>query len=314
MKQCIGILVCFLCMVTHAAAAQVTCTGKVVDDQCNPITSANVTFYKVEIDSTLYEFKLNKEKELITKGDGTFSFHTEPIVPKNGMYQMAIILAQKQGHAFGWANWPLMENIDFTIRLSQTNVLTGIVVDESGGAVSGAEVRISTMTTQSPKGPRLYGLKPFDLLMVKTNEQGRFTFDNIPGDALVDFQISSLGQATISTFSPTGIRGVTMQFSPGQPDIKLTLPVESKINGVVVEKGTGKTVSGVRLLLQEGQDKPLYGRDPIISRQDGTFSIEALTTSEHILNVVSPKQACADRLAEPVKVQTEPGKNQCAYE
>ncbi len=76
-----------------------------------------------------------------------------------------------------------------------------------------------------------------------------------------------------------------------------------------MEKDTGKPAGGVKLVVTQDKNPPLYGRESVVSsKEDGTFSINALSTGRHILQLAAPRQGLADWVAEPVEVITEAGK------
>jgi protocatechuate 3,4-dioxygenase beta subunit len=116
------------------------------------------------------------------------------------------------------------------------------------------------------------------------------------------------GRATVSTFNPQNFQGQSLQFSPGQTDIKLIQPVEAEIEGMVVEKASGKPVAGIQIMVTKGLNQPSFGRKPVVSGEDGTFSINALGPGKHFLMTVTPTGKTADWITGPVEVVTETGK------
>ena len=107
--------------------------------------------------------------------------------------------------------------------------------------------------------------------------------------------------------APSGSRW-SLQFSPGQADIKLIQPVEAKIEGMVVEKASGKPVAGIRIMITPYFNIPNFGLKPVVSKEDGTFSVNALAPGKHILQTVTQIEGPVDGVAEPVEVITEAGK------
>ncbi|MCH7559044.1 MAG: hypothetical protein IIB56_16550, partial [Planctomycetes bacterium] len=108
---------------------QIICTGKVVDAQGQPITDAKVKLYKLTVSPETLSYDVKLAQELATKEDGAFTIKTE--TSSDEFSAQAIILAQKEGLALGWANWVLRENLDVKIKLGQAKVLAGTVVDEA---------------------------------------------------------------------------------------------------------------------------------------------------------------------------------------
>lgn len=289
---------------------EITCTGKVVDAQGEPIPDAKVGLYKVTISMETLSYDVELLKELTTNNDGTFAVETK--VEGDELSGQSIILAEKKGLAIGWTNWRLNENLnDVEIKLEQAKLLAGTVVDDEDKPIADAEVGIAFMFVRTGEQPRyLIGGLSLEPLMAKTNAEGKFSFDRIPGGATLEFVVKKSGRATVSTFDPENFRGESLQFSPGQADIKLVQPIESKIEGQVIEKATGKPVAGIRIMATQGQNRPNFGPKPVVSGEDGTFSINALPAGRNIVQLVPKREGLADWVAEPVEVITEPGKTE----
>ncbi|MCH7559126.1 MAG: carboxypeptidase regulatory-like domain-containing protein [Planctomycetes bacterium] len=288
-------------------AKQITCTGKVVDAQGQPITDAKVKLYKLTVSPETLSYDVKLAQELATKEDGAFTIKTE--TSSDEFSAQAIILAQKEGLAMGWANWVLRDNLDVEIKLGQAKVLAGTVVDEAQKPIADTEVVIAFMIVGTGRESRyLMGNMLQELLTVRTNTEGRFSFGSIPAEATAEFLVKKPGRATVSTFPPENYQGRSLQFSPGQTDIKLTQPIEAKIEGMVVEKASGKPVAGIKIRVSRVRNQPNFGLKPVVSKEDGTFSANALAGGKHILKIVSPMGKLADWITEPVEVLTETGK------
>ena len=288
-------------------ARQITCTGKVIDTAGKPVAGANVKLYRLTVNSETFTYEVELAHELTTKEDGAFAIKTEP--SKDDLSGQAIVLAEKEGLALGWANWRLRENHEADIKLDRAQVLAGIVVDEAGRPVPDAEVSIAFMIVLG-KGQAQYLVSAPSLkaLLTRTDAEGRFSFDRIPTEATAEFLVKKPGKATVSTFDTQNYRGQSLQFSPGQTDIKLTLPIEARIEGSVVEKASGKPAAGIHIMVLRGRNQPNFGLEPVISGDDGTFSVRALGSGTHIVQIAAPTEKLADWIAEPVKVLTEAGK------
>ena len=289
-------------------AKQITCTGKVVDAQGRPIAGAKVKLYRVVDVLGILSFEIELAQELTTKKDGAFTIKTE--TDSDEFSDVAIILAQKEGLALGWANWRLRENLDVEITLGRPQILFGTVVDEDQKPVTNAEVGIAFMEIYTKERPQhLIGDMSLESLMARTDTEGKFSFNHIPGDATAEFLVKKPGRATVSTFNPKSCRcGSSLQFSPGQADIKLIQPVEAKIEGMVVEKASGKPVAGIRIMITPYFNIPNFGLKPVVSKEDGTFSVNALAPGKHILQTLTQIEGPVDWVAEPVEVITEAGK------
>jgi len=290
-------------------AKQIICAGKVVDADGRPIAGAKVRLYRVIIDVLeILSFDIKLAQELTTKKDGAFTIKTE--TDSDEYSDVAIILAQKEELALGGADWRLHENLDVEITLGRPQILSGTVVDEDQKPVANAEVGIAIMIVHTHEKTRpLLGDLPLKLLKARTDTEGKFSFDRIPGDATAEFLVKKPGRATVCTFNPESCCGCeSLQFSPGQADIKLIQPVEAKIEGMVVEKASGKPVAGIRIMITPYFNLPNFGLKPVVSKEDGTFSFDALAPGKHILQTLTPIEGPADWIAEPVEVITEAGK------
>ena len=286
---------------------QITWTGKVVDAQGQPIAGAKVRFYEMTLADTRYLQDATLVAEAMTKPDGAFSFST---TAESDSYRCGYIVAEKQGLALGLANWDMRQDQELDIKLGQAKELAGVIVDENGKPVSDAAVSILMLRVgkreERVSVPRDLAPK---LLTVITGTTGKFAFTNLPAEATAEFLVKKPARATVSTFNPEIYRGEFLQFSPGQADIRLTQPEEAKIEGIVVEKDAGKPAGGVKLIVTQDRNPPLYGQESVVSsKEDGTFSINALSTGRHILQLAAPREGLADWVAEPVEVITEAGK------
>jgi len=289
---------------------KITYTGKVVDEQGQPIADAKVSLHQITygVTASSYDFKL--VQEVGTKADGAFSF---AMVAEPDGYRQAIILAEKQNLAIGWDNWQMRQDKQRDLPLGQPKELTGLVIDENPDQVgiAGAEVSISfALAGQGDDRRYLTNQVAPQLLTVKTNASGSFTFERLPADATFEFRVKKAGRATVSTFNSTGNQEQKLQFVPGQTGIKLVVPIEAKIQGTVVEKKSGNPVAGVRLVVLEQQSRLLSGFDlrTVVSKEDGTFSMDSLTAGKHVVQIVPPAEGTADWVAEQAEVTTEASK------
>ncbi|MBN2180504.1 MAG: carboxypeptidase regulatory-like domain-containing protein [Sedimentisphaerales bacterium] len=304
---CTGLI---LFVVNYSAAQdakEVTFTGRVVDDAGEPVVGAKVGLYKIKIDVGVMSYDVELMQQLSTEDDGKFVFRTQ--ADGDELTSQTIILVRKEGLAFGWANWQLNDNSDAGIILNKAQVLAGTVVDEARKPVADAEISISFMVVRTQERPQyLIGQTLPDVLTVKTNKDGKFSFENIPAGATAEFVIKKTGKATVSTLDIQNSRGEQLQFAAGQTDIEIILPDEAKIEGTVVDKATGKPVPDVKMIIMKGLNPQPFGQRTFISKEDGTFSVDSLAAGVHKIQIVSSAEGLDDWVAEPMEVITEPGK------
>jgi len=302
---CLIILQAFVSFANAGDSETKTCTGKVIGAQGGPVEGSKVSFYELVSGGTSYSFDVELREEVTTKADGRFTFTNEK-TPE--IYSTGIILAQKQGLAIGWANWQMLKDEDFEIKLTESKELSGLVVDENDAPVTEAQVSIYMLAMGDDQNPRYITTKASSkFFTTRTDRNGKFGFGQIPAEATAEFLVSKPGKATVCTWT-TG--SFPLGYTAGQEDIKVVLPIEAKIEGVVVEKGSDKGVAGVQLMPAQGGDRPVFGQEPITSQVDGTFTIDALLAGKSVLGLVTTRDGLAEWVAETVEVTTEAGKTE----
>ena len=283
------VLLCWLAVTAAALAdepTQITCTGTVVDEQGQPLAGATVTAYRRARDDDTVFGQLKKMATAQTPPDGTFSF--EFVITER--FASGFVVAMKEGLAMGWGNWQTREpDCSFDLKLGPPKVLAGKVVDENGSPIAGAVVRTSMTPGEDTRSIWIQGLPAFDRLMTRTDRDGRFSFDQIPADARADFMITAPGRALTTTFKRGSYGGRRLNFSPSQPDISITLPVEGRVEGAVVAKETGQPAAGIRLRLRTEQAASGWENRKCVSGDNGRFTIEGLGAGLYILTVLPPK-------------------------
>jgi len=288
-------------------AKQVTCTGKVVDEQGRPIAGVKVTLYEMPYNEETYTYDSKLDSEADTGIDGVFSFS---VSLDSDAFRYGYVVTEKEGLALGFDNWTMQDgDKELEIRLGKPKELAGTIVDENGMPVSDAQVIISMLVIgQKEEQKSLTGLVNVSQLVTNTDSAGRFKFTGIPAEAMAELLVRKTGRATVSTYQRSEYGEQGLKFTPGGTDIKVALPIEAKIEGIVVEKSTGKPVGGVKVMVWSNQDIVYFRQKPAASNQDGTFSIGALASDRYILELVRPVKELPDWIAEPVEVITEAGK------
>jgi protocatechuate 3,4-dioxygenase beta subunit len=289
-------------------ARRVTCTGRVVDEQGRPIAGAKVTLYEMAYDGTPYSYETKLAGHAETQADGAFSFSKSV---ESASYRYGQIIAEKEGLALGPAAWDMRKDKELEIKLGQPKELGGAVVDENDKPIADAEVSIPMLIIGSMQDERgLSGPMALEKFTVRTDAAGRFRFTGIPAEATAEFFAKKPGRTTVSTYQRISSGSQKLKYAAGRTDIKLILPVEAKIEGIVVEKSTGKPIEGVQMRCANGRELGYSGPRSLVSKQDGTFSIDALTPERYTLEVVQPREELPDWVAEPVEVITQAGKTQ----
>ena len=285
---------------------QISFKGRVLDRQGQPLSDVKLALYELRYargeDLPRAEFI----REATTGSDGAFGFARDKESPGE---RQGSIVAHKEGLSLGWTIWEMQEGDQQSdIMLGEPRELSGAVVDEGGTPIIDAEVSIAIAIIGTQQDHRYisYFIAP-QLLTVRTDSTGRFVFPNLPGEATCELLASKPGRTTTCTLDPTTYRGDKCQFSPGQSGIKVTLPVESRIEGMVVEKADGKPIAGVAVTAQPAQRGFPLTIEPVTSAQDGTFFIGALSAGSYTLQLASREDKVAEWVAEPVKVSLKAG-------
>ncbi len=286
-------------------AAQITFSGRVLDAQGQPISDVKVTRYQLNYGASVYMRQAALIDEKTTGADGAFTFTAFKDL---GTYRDSSIIARKDGLAMGWAVWRMREDAQTNITLGEPKELAGEVVDENGAAVADARVSIALAIIGEEEDRRyVTSYVAPDLLNVETDDNGRFAFANMPAEASFEFLVEKPGRATLCTFDSAAYREGKLHFVPGQADIRLVVPPEAKIEGVVVAKTDGKPVAGVELMARPDQQGLPLLAERIASAADGTFSIGGLAAGSYSVQLMPVMEGVAEWVAAPAHVTLETG-------
>ncbi len=284
---------------------QITFTGKVVDGRGQPVAGVKVGLHTVSYGDAVQTYDVRLVQEVTTQADGAFSFSAV----KSEQYQEGVILAQREGLATGWASWRMRQDQQHDIRLGEPKQLSGAVVDEDNEPLADAKVFIASGKIGEKEDEQQYLLGPVGrrLLTTKTDAAGKFTFVGLPAEASFEVGVEKPGYATMTSIDWSRRREDVLQFSPGQPGIKLVVPVEAKIAGTVVEPSTGKPVAGATIMVRGTRMRGYFQPAPCISQADGTFTIDSLVPDAYTVQLAAARRELADWVAEPVSVTLEAG-------
>ncbi len=310
MVLCLGLAIIFVAGLAPARseqAKQITCTGEIVDEQDQPIAGAKVTLHEMVYNEETRSYDTKLTGEVTTETDGAFSFSTNAV---SDVYRYGYIVAEKEGLALDFTGWRMRDgDKQLQIKMGQPKELAGIVVDESNKPVSDAQVSISILMIGSMQNEHgIGGPVATEMFTTITDAEGKFKFNKIPTKATAEFIVKKEGRATVRTYKSSGMADQKLNYAAGQTDIKLVLPIEAKIEGIVVQKSTGKPVGGVKLTARSEQGIGFFRSTPFVSNEDGAFSLNALASDIYTLRLATPRDELADWVAEPVEVITEAGK------
>ena len=289
-------------------ARSVTFKGKVVDEQGRPIAGVKVTLDEMTYDEVASSFASDPTGQVETQADGMFSFSREI---GTGTYRYGNVVAEREGLAMGPVGWDMRTDKEFEIKLGPPKDLAGVVVDENDKPVADAEVSIPMLiigAMQDQQG--LAGPAALQRFTVRTDAAGGFRFTGIPAEATAELFVRKPGRATVFTYQRITSGSQKLNYAAGRTDIKLVLPAEAKIEGIVVERSSGKPIAAVQMRCTNGRELGYSGPRQLVSKEDGTFSIDALAPDRYMLELVQPRGELPDWVAEPVEVVTEAGKSQ----
>jgi len=293
------------CAALGAEVKESKYTGRVVDAEGKAVEGAKAAVY-------VWTFSGGKSKmelacEAKTDSEGKFAVAVNlPEEARGRVLATVLVLASKEGLALGWTNLQGPENEDIAITLEQPDTISGVVVDESGAPVADATVRAFLVTVAERRRAAIVGLSPLDVLVTRTDASGRFSFSAVPESAKADFLVSAPGRANVSTMT----RGATGSFAAGQAGVKIPLPKEAVVEGVVLDKETGKGVSGISVSARDDRGTGRFFDCSGVSGQDGAFRIGNLAPMGYTIQLVEPLEGLADWVAAPVTVKLEAGKTE----
>ncbi len=296
------VIVLFSALTLTCGAEEVQFEGKVVDVQGAPVTGAKVTCFSLEYKPTASDYDIASQTSVESDEAGKYVF-TVDTAPS--AYTICVIIAEKKGFGLGWANRYSQQEFAGQITLAPAGKIGGVVLDQSGAPVSGAEVRVAAAAEKAQER-YLVDVKKPGFLTTQTDAAGAFAFNQLPENAGVMFQVSKPGKGTVLTYNPEAPGLGALQYSVGQTDIKITLPDESVIEGKVIEKATGNPVPGIHLVTIS-QTTLRLGKEPAVSAADGSFRIDGLCAGSYSVTAVFEKTELAPWITKGAKVELASG-------
>ncbi|MGE5293608.1 MAG: carboxypeptidase regulatory-like domain-containing protein [Solirubrobacterales bacterium] len=288
-------------------AATTTLSGKVADLQGGPVAGADVTLYEA-MPGELGVLPDIVTLDRTTSGaDGAFTF---AVAQNAWTYREGYVVIRKKGLASAWASWPMKENRQLSVSLEQPTTLAGEVVDEAGRPIADATIHISM--AKIGKGENRRELRASGFFQTQTGRDGWFVFADMPAGATFEFFVEGAGRASINTLDISSYSREQCQFTAGRTDIRLTLPAEARIEGVVVRKPDGKLVGGVEIAAhadRRGSAGPIPSKRAVTAA-DGTFSIGNLAAGNCVVELWIPRGQDPEWVAEDLQISLKAGQTQ----
>ncbi|HIG06488.1 MAG TPA: carboxypeptidase regulatory-like domain-containing protein [Planctomycetes bacterium] len=181
------------------------------------------------------------------------------------------------------------EQLRIDLKLLRETTLSGIVIDQRGAPVNGAQLSVSDST-----GARRGGLTGLD---------GYFSIDQLaPG--LVDVRCDSSGY----------LRTQLREIDPVHGPIEIVLKQEFSLRGVVVDLETGEAIRGARVTVRSAQGRNSRGRWDR-SNREGEFEVDGLSANPYQVSAAAdgfvtatfPVQIPAANSDDSILIQLDPG-------
>lgn len=278
-----GVCVVGLFPVHPASGESRQIAGRIVDYLARPVEGAKVVLYDEPDLRPEGRRVFHKLAETESLSDGRFALtaeHQESIHPMQWW-----LIAYRSGLAMSWTTDGLASR-DVVMVLGKPRPLGGVIVDQAGHPVAGARVSLCVenemMDVQELPLPG-----PEEWHMRRTDDQGRFLFDNLPPDTTADFQIEAPGRSPFWTFSAFG---AGTQYLAGHTDIRIVLAGEATIEGRVVDEDTGQAVSDLQVLARpQNRGDADYCPAPATVDPNGRFILAGLIGGSYLLQAIAPK-------------------------
>ena len=285
-------------------AKPVTCTGRIVDTKAQPVAGAEIAAYEKLYDYSSgeeYTKLLNSNKK--TDENGYFTFDANISTQYN-----VHIIARKKGLALGWDIFnpgsSFKTKANLLIVLEKPCLLTGTVVEETGKPVAGAKVQAVPKTSYLSRLRQRPIIAPKEWFTTKTDNNGKFGFNDFAADVSADFWIEAPGRDSVYECTTYYLSGCG--FEVGRTDVHIVLPPEATVQGKVVETETGKPVADIELQIKPDSIREIlnpYIPRRAVSGRDGSFRFEGIAVGKHILEVIVPENEISEWVSRRIKIE-----------
>ncbi|NQV33710.1 MAG: carboxypeptidase regulatory-like domain-containing protein [Phycisphaeraceae bacterium] len=286
-------------MVTTCALAgqgeQFTAQGAVLGPNGEPVNGAIVSLYLTYGNDRLYE-------QLTTNQDGKYKFVVRAQEVGNSY---GLIVVQKDALAWNCRRWLMLDDSVADISLDRPKELAGVVVNDKGHPVAGANVSLHSVRSSSVRANYVPKHLAKELFSTETDSQGRFRVMTLSVDWQIDFLIEAPGYATIqSEYLPDSRYTV---YTPGQTDIRFILRPEARIHGTVVRDSDGQPLPGAEVRIGRTRTGVAYGFDSAISDQTGKFSFRGIPEGDFWVGTGTSHVPDTDWVGWSIPIRTQAG-------
>ena len=243
------------------AEEKITISGRILKDDV-PVPDAQVY---------IYNHDTGIKHEGTAQADGSFQIE---ISRRDNVWPRLTAVAQHPLHSLGWSDISEGNAENVVIRLRQPASITGTITDERGNPIQGANVQLAAIALSVPRvgpppGDRLFrGAIPTPSV-IRTENDGLFTFGGLPEGSVVDLKIIAPGYARESRFN----------ISAGSESLAVKLELAGSIEGRVVFGETGEPAKGVEVYTQGVYPSEGWGDSQ--TDENGYYSLTNLPAGEY---------------------------------
>lgn len=236
---------------------------------------------------------------VITGADGKFEVTLRPYSP---------LVVTKPGLAPAWRDPGSNAANGAPMVLSPPTMLAGVVFDETGKPLTGAEVFVCSAHTGDKKDYRTFldGKLARQLFSSHTDASGRFSIENFPANSTAELDVSAPGKVLPPRRAQYGPD--SLLWRSGQQDIRLAVEPPAEIEGKV-ETDTGELVTNAQVELRSVAGTLAVPWEPYRNVTNGLFHFAGVASGAYQVFAHFGTNQPPDWMAEPVPVAVRSGQS-----
>jgi protocatechuate 3,4-dioxygenase beta subunit len=254
----------------------------------------------------VYEYRTQgrgADPELVTNvtsgADGKFEVALRPYSP---------LVVTKPGLAPAWRDPNPNETNGAPMVLSLPTTLAGVVVDETGKPLSGAEVFVCVAHMGDKKDYRtfLHAKLTRQLFSSRTDADGHFSIENFPSDSTAELDVNAPGKV----LPPRRVQYApdSLLWRSGQQDIRLAVELPAEIEGKL-ETDTGEPVTNASVELRSVASTVAVPWKPYRNVTNGLFRFAGVAAGAYQVFAHFGTNEPPDWVAEAVPVAVQAGQS-----
>ena len=250
-------------------------SGRVTDYSQRAIAGVPVKQLFIERQRATNTYQTSIVNQCVSDPNGFFEMYVRR--PRGNMSfedRAFVLVAQKDNSCVGYALWHEITDVERIIEIDEPKLLAGTVTDAQGNPIADASVRLSPGERVGVRKDIQFHriLAHTEWFSMITDADGRFKFDKIPGDALIQMTVEADGY--YRHFLADDRR--SQPFAADRNDIAVVLHEPSVITGVVRDTA-GSPVPEISLsfsrMNNDGLRSHISGNR---TEKDGTFQVECM--------------------------------------